>query len=336
MKAARVHRFGPTNVIAIEDIAIPQPGSGEVLVRVAAAGVGPWDAWIRAGKSALPQPLPLTLGSDFSGVVEVVGEAVRGFQPGDRVFGVKNARFVGAHAEFAVVVAAMIASKPVRLGDIEMASVPVVAVTAWQALFEQAKLTAGQTVLIHGAAGNVGAYAVQLARRARLRVIGTAGARDLAFVRTLGTDQVIDFASARFEDIVSGLDAVIDLVGGAVQQRSFSVLRPGGTLVSVVSPPDQNAAARHGIRALFFLVDVTTARLEQIAAMVEANELTTNVGTVLPLAEAQSAHEMQASQPGISGERRKPRIAQQPRLRGNWNAPAARPTGRGMARLCDR
>ena len=158
MKAARVHRFGPPNVIAIEDIAIPQPGSGEVLVRVAAAGVGPWDAWIRAGKSALPQPLPLTLGSDFSGVVEVVGDAVRGFQPGDRVFGVTNARFVGAHAEFAVVAAGMIAKKPVRLGDVEMASVPVVAVTAWQALFERAKLTAGQTVLIHGAAGNVGAY----------------------------------------------------------------------------------------------------------------------------------------------------------------------------------
>ena len=292
MKAARVHRFGPPDVIAIEDIAIPQPGTGEVLVRVVAAGVGPWDAWIRAGKSALPQPLPVTLGSDFSGAVEVVGPAVTGFQPGDRVFGVTNARFVGAYAEFAVVAAGMIAKKPVRLGDIEMASVPVVAVTAWQALFEQAKLTAGQTVLIHGAAGNVGAYAVQLAHRARLRVIGTAGARDLDFVRQLGADQVIDFRAARFEDIVSGLDAVIDLVGGAVQQRSFSVLRPGGTLVSVVSPPDHNAAARHGIRAEFFLVDVTTARLEQIAAMVEANELTTDVGTVLPLAEAQSAHEM--------------------------------------------
>jgi NADPH:quinone reductase-like Zn-dependent oxidoreductase len=157
IKACRVHSFGPPEVITMEDIARLEPGEGEVLVRVKAAGVGPWDAWIRAGKSALPHPLPLTLGSDLSGVVETLGARVTAFEPEDHVFGVTNPRFIGAYAEFAVVSAGMIAKKPARLGDIEAASIPVVAVTAWQALFEQADLAHGQTVLIHGAAGNVGA-----------------------------------------------------------------------------------------------------------------------------------------------------------------------------------
>jgi NADPH:quinone reductase-like Zn-dependent oxidoreductase len=153
--------------------------------------------WIRAGKSALPQPLPLTLGADLSGIVEAVGAKVTAFASGDHVFGVTNPRFVGAYAEFAVASADMIAKKPTGLGDIDAASVPVVAVTAWQALFEQADLARGQTVLIHGAAGNVGAYAVQLARQAGLQVIGTAGSDDLAYVRSLGAQQVIDAGELR-------------------------------------------------------------------------------------------------------------------------------------------
>lgn len=177
MKACRVHHFGPPDVILIEEVDRPHPGEGEVLVRIKAAGVGPWDAWIRAGKSVLPQPLPLTLGSDLSGAVEAIGPAVTALKPGTEVFGVTNRQFTGAYAEYAVASAGMIAAKPVRLSDAEAASVPVVAVTAQQALFEQAKLAAGQTVLIHGAAGSVGAYAVQMARLAGLRVIATAEAR---------------------------------------------------------------------------------------------------------------------------------------------------------------
>lgn len=143
MKACRVHRFGPPEVIALEEIARPQPGPGEVLVRVAAAGVGPWDGWIRAGKSALPQPLPLTLGSDLSGLIEAVGQGVEAFGVGDPVFGVTNKQFTGAYAEFAVASTAMVARKPGGITHIAAAAVPVIAVTAWQALFDQPGYSAG-------------------------------------------------------------------------------------------------------------------------------------------------------------------------------------------------
>ncbi len=301
IKACRVHRFGPPEVITLEDIESPEPGEDEVLVRVKAAGVGPWDAWIRAGRSALSQLLPLTLGSDLSGFVEAVGPRVTTYKPGDAVFGVTNPRFTGAYAEFAVASANMIATKPARLSDVDAASVPVVAVTAWQALFDHAHLASGQTVLIHGAAGNVGAYAVQLAHRAGLRVIATAGAPDAAYVRGLGADELIDFRAERFEDEANAVDAVVDLVGGETQTRSFSVLRPGGILVSAVSQPDQVMAAQHCVEAMFFLVDVTTACLGRIAEMIDAGELSTNVGAVLPLASARAAHEM------LEGSRAHPR-----------------------------
>jgi NADPH:quinone reductase-like Zn-dependent oxidoreductase len=147
-------------------------------------------------------------------------------------------------------------------------------------------------VLIHGAAGNVGAYAVQFARRAGVQIIANVGDKDVAYVRSLGADEVIDHRTTRFEDVAGKVDAVIDLVGGETQQRSFAVLKPGGVLVSAVAPPDQALAAAAGTRALFFLVDVTTACLERIAAAIDANQLVPNVGTVLPLAAARTAHEM--------------------------------------------
>jgi NADPH:quinone reductase-like Zn-dependent oxidoreductase len=173
MLAWRVHKFGPPQAMILEKVPRPDPGLGEVLVDVHAAGVGPWDGWIRTGKSALPQPLPLTLGSDLSGTVAAVGSDISELAIGDQVFGVTNTQFLGAYAEYAVASAGMLAKKPSSLSYTEAASVPVVAVTAWQGLFDHARLEAGQTVVIHGAAGNVGAYAVQLARRARLRSIAT-------------------------------------------------------------------------------------------------------------------------------------------------------------------
>lgn len=301
MKAARVHHFGPPEAIILEDIPVPAPGPGEVLIRVKAAGVGPWDGWIRAGKSALPQPLPLTLGSDLSGVVEAVGPGVSGLAPGDEVYGVTNARFTEAYAEYAVVTAGMIARKPAQLDHVTAASVPVVAVTAWQALFDEAGLQPGQSVLIHGGAGNVGAYAVQLARSAGLKVLATAGSGDIDYVKSLGADQVIDYAATRFEDVAKDVDAVIDLVGGETQARSFGVLKQGGSLISAVSPRDQELAKRHGVTARFFLVGVTTGRLTALARMIDSGQLAANVGSVLPLADARTAHEM------LEGIRPKPR-----------------------------
>lgn len=292
MKACRVHRFGAPDVISYEDIDRPQPAAGEVLVKVAAAGVGPWDGWIRAGKSALPQPLPLTLGSDLSGVVEACGSEVTGLAIGDAVFGVTNAQFTGAYADYTIASAGMIAPKPSSLGDIDAASLPVVAATAWQALFDQAQLQAGQSVLIHGAAGNVGSFAVQFAREAGLDTIATATSNDIEYVRGLGARNVNDFRAERFEDVVGKVDAVIDLVGGDTQARSFAVLTPNGRLISTVSPPDQKLAQTHSVTAAFFLVGVANERLTQIAALLAAGKIVTQVGTVLDLPGARIAHEM--------------------------------------------
>jgi NADPH:quinone reductase-like Zn-dependent oxidoreductase len=292
MMAWRVHEFGPPNVMRFEQVPRPNPGPGEVLVKVEAAGVGPWDGWIRAGKSALPQPLPLTLGSDLSGEIVALGPGVSDLRVGDQVYGVTNPQFVGAYAEYAVASAAMVSGKPTSLTYTEAASVPVIAVTAWQALFDQAQIKAGQIVVIHGAAGNVGAYAVQLARRAGVRIIATAATDDIAFVRDLGADTVIDFKTQRFEEEVRDADAVIDLVGGETQERSFQVLRRGGKLISAVSHPDQHLAQSHGVEAAFFLVNVTSQYLAEIAGLVDGGKLRTRVGAVLPLADAREAHFM--------------------------------------------
>jgi NADPH:quinone reductase-like Zn-dependent oxidoreductase len=178
LKAARIHRFGPPEVIVVDDLPRPAPAAGQVLVRVASAGVGPWDALIREGKSIVNSPLPVTLGSDLSGVIEVLGSGVTQFQPGDEVYGVTNAEFIGAYAEFALASSKTVARKPGGLSFTEAASAPVVAVTAWQMLFDYAQAKPEQTVLIHGAGGNVGGYAVQLASQAGLHVFATASADD--------------------------------------------------------------------------------------------------------------------------------------------------------------
>jgi D-arabinose 1-dehydrogenase-like Zn-dependent alcohol dehydrogenase len=213
MKAARIHEFGGPEVILVEDVPAPVPASGEVLVRVAATGVGPWDALIREGKSKVaPQP-PLTLGSDLVGLVEAVGPGVTEFKAGDEVYGVTNPRFYGANAEYAAALANMIAHKPRRISDIEAASVPVVAVTAWQMLFDYAHAERDQTLMILGAAGNVGAYAVQFAAKAGLHVIAVTK-KDIDFVRSLGAEIALDSETATFADSVPSVDAVIDTVGG--------------------------------------------------------------------------------------------------------------------------
>lgn len=292
MRAIRIHAFGPPAVMVPVELPRPAPGPGEVLVRIEAAGVGPWDAWVRAGRSALPQPLPLTPGAELAGIVEAAGPGAARFAPGDAVFGLASPRFTGAYASHAVVPEAGLAPRPAALTPVEAASVPVVAVTAWQALFEQASLVPGQTVLVHGASGGVGAYAVQLAAAAGIRVLATAGAADLDRVRRLGAAGVFDYRARRFEEASGPVDAVLDLVGGETQLRSFAVLRPGGRLVSAVAPPDPALARAHGVSAGFFLVEVTTARLERLSRLFATGVLTPHVGAVLQLAEARLAHEM--------------------------------------------
>jgi NADPH:quinone reductase-like Zn-dependent oxidoreductase len=270
------------------------------LVHVKAAGVGNWDALTREGK--LHQPLPLILGFELSGIVEGTGAEVSGFNNGDEVYGATNEQLTGAYAEYALPSARMMAQKPRSLNFIEAASAPIVTVTAWQMLFEYGHVTAGQMALIHGAAGNVGGYAVQLASQAGVHVVATAGSADVEYVRGLGAERVVDYQTERFEESVTGVDAVLDTVGGDTQQRSLRVLRPGGILVSVVSPVSETAQKTYGIRAAYFYADVTTARLNKIAELFDSGKLVTEVGTVLPLEEARRAHEMLGGAPHKRGK----------------------------------
>lgn len=292
MMAVRVHAFGGVDAMTVEDLPLPVPGPGQVLVRVAAAGVGPWDAWIRAGKSVLPQPLPLTLGADLSGVVEAVGADVTTFRPGDEVFGATNPRFTGAYADYAVAEAAMIAPKAGALTHVEAASAPVVACTALQMLFEHADLQPGQRVVVLGGGGNVGAYAVQLAALAGVTVVATGRARDLDRIRRLGATEAVAAGEPVPAQLAASADAVIDTVGGSALAEAFDWLRPGGALLSAVTPPDQAAAARHGVRAQFILVAVTTEKLQRLAALFETGRLRPNVGQELSLTDARLAHRM--------------------------------------------
>ncbi|MFL5500381.1 MAG: NADP-dependent oxidoreductase [Gemmatimonadaceae bacterium] len=293
MKAVRVLRYGSPGVIEIDDVPRPSPGRGQLLVRVEAAGVGNWDALFREGKSIL-EPLPIILGSDVAGTVEAVGPEVSGFKRGDEVYGSTNPQFSGGQAEYAVPLAAMMALKPRTLNFIEAASVPVVAVTAWQMLFEYADAVAGQTVLIHGAAGSVGAYAVQLARQAGLHIVATAGARDLDYVRGLGAERVLDYRKEPFEESLAGVDIVLDTIGGATQENSLRVLRRDGILVSIVSAVPEAALKQYGVRGAFFYAEVTTPRLNKITELIDGGKLSTDVGTVLPLEQVRTAHEMLA------------------------------------------
>ena len=275
MKAAQIVQFGPPSVITNDDLTRPEPGPGQLLVRVKAAGVGNWDALIREGKVQL-QPLPLVLGAELSGIVEEIGADVSGFAVGDEVYGSTNEQFSGAYAEYALPLAKMMAHKPKTLTFIEAASAPIVTVTAWQMLYDYARATCGQTVLIHGAAGNVGAFAVQMAKQAGLHIVASAGTADLDYVRGLGADTVVDHKKERFEHSVREVDVVLDTVGGDTQERSLGVLKPGGILVSVVSPVPETTQNRLGIRAAYFYVDVTTARLKNITDLFDSERLATD------------------------------------------------------------
>jgi NADPH:quinone reductase-like Zn-dependent oxidoreductase len=301
MKAACVREFGPATVITIDDLPCPQPSAGQLLVRVHAAGVGPWDALVREGHSGLGQALPLILGSELSGIVEAVGSGVAGFQPGDEVYGATNHLFTGAYGEYALASAGMMAHKPKNLTHIEAASSPIGAVTAGQMLFDYAHTEVGQTILIHGAAGNVGAYAVQLARHAGLNTVATASSADLELVKSLGAGEVVD-REQRFENYTGRIDVVLDTVGGDAQQRSLRMLRPGGILVSVVASVPEEVPKKLGVRAAYFIVEVTAERLNRITRLFEEGTLVPHVGTVLPLADAREAHEMLGGAPHKRGK----------------------------------
>ncbi|BCZ85423.1 quinone oxidoreductase (plasmid) [Paraburkholderia terrae] len=301
-KAVQIDSFGGIEAMLYRDVPLVRPAAGQVLVRVAAAGVGPRDAWIRSGNSVLPQPLPLTLGSDLAGTIVLTGTDVTDFSPGDDVFGVTNKRFTNAYAEYAIAEASMIAPKPSSLSFEEAASVPVIAVTAWQMLFEHSHVTKGQRVLVLGGAGSVGAFAVQLAHRVGAFVIAGASGADHDVVKSLGADQVVDTRIQSFDEHRKSIDVVIDLIGGETLDRSFETVRPGGSIVSAVTEPDPERAATFGINAKFMLVAVTSSVLRELSALLKTGELRTRVGEILSLSQAQAAHEMLAGRKHAAGK----------------------------------
>ena len=289
MKAIRAYAYGGPEVLTLEDIADPVPGEGEVLIDVAGSGVNPVDWKILEGrmKAFLPLSLPYTPGVEVSGKVSALGAGVRGFAVGDDVFGYIG--IVGGYATKVVASTERLALVPNKLSPLEAAGVPAAALTAWQALHEHAGVKPGQRVLIHGAAGGVGSMAVQFARIAGANVIGTASSGNLDYVRQLGATQVIDYQTESFEQIVSSVDIVLDLVGGETQDRSWPLLKAGGTLVSPVSPPDAERARLAGVVARHFATRSDGKQLTAIAAHFDSGELRVEVETIFPLSHAADA-----------------------------------------------
>jgi NADPH:quinone reductase-like Zn-dependent oxidoreductase len=296
IKAVRTHSFAGPEALCCEEVLPPEPGLGDVLVRVHAAGVNPFDwkvceglnTWF-TGKSG-PLPMPRTMGCDFSGVVEALGPGLTDLFVGQPVFG--HSPYGGAFAELCVAPIDGVAPKPPSVDDITAAATPWCALTAWQALFEIAQIQSGQKVLIHGGAGGVGMFAVQLALRHGARVIATASGRNLSFLRSLGVQQVIDHTATRFEDAVKSVDVVLDLIGGETQDRSWKVLKAGGRLVSTVSTPSQEKALLCGLRAYKIQTQTSADQLSWIGDLIANGEIKVMVEKVLPLQRAPEALEM--------------------------------------------
>ena len=291
MKAIVVHQYGGPEVLTYEDVPRPTPGEGDILLQVEAAGVNPGETKIRQGHFAAYHTLPFILGYDLAGTVAEVGPGVTQIAVGDTVYTNCDSTRDGGYAEFVAVRASGVAPRPQTLDAIYAASVPLAGLTAWQALFQEGGLTAGQTVLIHGAGGAVGAFAVQFAKIKGATVVATASGTDKDYVQGLGADSVVDYKAERFEDAAKDVDVVLDTVGGETQMRSFTTIKRGGVLVATPGPPDQEAARAHGVIARRVEVAPSAADLTEIAALIDAGKVKTRVGMVLPLSEARQAYE---------------------------------------------
>jgi NADPH:quinone reductase-like Zn-dependent oxidoreductase len=283
MRAAQIQQTGGPEVLEVTDVDAPRPGDGEVLIAVKAASVNPLDYKIRSGDREVP--LPAVLGIDVSGVVEESNSPEH--SAGDEVFGIAAS---GSYAEKATAAAAMVASKPSGISHEQAAAIPVAGNTAWQALFETGGLQEGQTVLIAGASGGVGHFAVQFARNAGARVIGSASGRNREFVESLGADEFVDYTEQDVGEAVSNADLVFDTVGGNTTAGLVPALAKGGVLVTIAGEPPADAAADRGARAELLIGSPDAAVLAKIADQVASGEVRIEIET-LPLEEIRKAHE---------------------------------------------
>lgn len=288
MRAVVVRETGDPDVLRLEDVERPEPDDGQVLIRVHAASVNPIEWKQRRGIS--PKKLPAVLGSDVSGTVE--RSRADGFAAGDEVFGFAAS---GAYAEFASTPAALLAKKPAAISHEQAAALPVAGLTAWQALFDRGALGRGQSTLIAGAAGGVGHLAVQLAKHAGARAIGTGSSRNRDYVLGLGADEYVDYTQQDVAALVSDVDVVLDAVGGEVTETLVPTLRAGGIIVTIAAAPPEQQAAERGARAELLIMRPDSGQLARVAELVAAGELHVEIAHTIALADAAQAHALSES-----------------------------------------
>lgn len=290
MKAMQVNNADHEPVLVLAEMQKPEPGLGDVLIHVLAAGVTPTEllwyptAHTKSGTARM-RAVP---GHEFSGIIADAGKDVQDFKVGDEVYGMNDWFSDGAAAEFCITRSHNIARKPATLSREAAASVPIGALTSWQGLIERAKLQPGERVLVHGGAGGVGLYAVQMAHTRGARVITTVAAQDFDFVKQLGADEVIDYKASRFENEVRGVDVVFDTVGGDTLDRSWGVLKPGGRMITIVADGEDTAGQRE--KDAFFIVEPNQKQLVEIAKELDSGHLKAFVKTTFPLNEASAAY----------------------------------------------
>ena len=297
MKAVVIHEYGGAEVLKYEDVPQPEPKQDQLRIRVIAAGVNPVDGMIRAGMLDKEghHAFPIILGGDISGVVEKVGSEITRFKPGDPVFAYVSLDNSGGYAQYALVTEREAAPKPRSLIYVEAAAVPIVALTAWQALIDTAKLKAGQTVLIHGGSGGVGSFAIQIAKAHGAKVIATASTANQELLKQLGADVAIDYTKQNFENIAKDVDVVLDSIGKDTLARSYGVVKKGGIIVSLVARPDPAELEKHGIRGEALSVDPNSDELSEIGKLIDEKKINVIVSQTFPLSEARKAQEQVAT-----------------------------------------
>src|ERR1700720_3036249 len=280
MKAIVIHEYDGPEALKYEDTPRPEPKDNQVLVKVIAAAVNPVDAMIRSGKYAkvFGTTLPLIPGYDIAGIVEKTGAKVTRFKPGDGIYAYP--RWGGGYAEYDVVDEAETAMKPKSINFVEAAGVPLVALTAWQALIDAAKLSAGQTVLIHGGSGGVGSFAIQIAKTRGAKVIATASTPNQDLLKQLGADVTVDYTKQKFEDVAKDVDLVLDSVGDDTLKRSYGVVRKGGMIVTIVDDVDRNELTARGIRGAAIRTEPNEKTLEELARLIDAKTIVPVVSQV--------------------------------------------------------
>ncbi len=292
MHAVQIRKFGKPDVLKFEDVTLPEPKPNEIAIRVFAASVNPVDYKIRSGHypSVKEDQLPKVLGRDVAGIVEHVGSEIGKFKAGDKVYAMLG-RNRGGYAEFVMATENEAARMPAKLDFVAAAAVPLAAITAWQGLFDQGQLRAGQRVLIHGGTGGVGHFAIQFAKAKGAWVATTVGTDDVKLARELGADQVIDYKKEKFEDRVDNIDLVYDLIAGETQKRSWAVLKDGGAMISTLQKPDEAQAKARNIRVAHYMAEPNAAELEEITGLIEAGKVKPFINATYALEDAARAHE---------------------------------------------